>query len=61
MTLLVLGLVVFLGAHSVRIVADDWRTARRQAMGENTWKMVYSLVSIFGFVLLVIGYGQERA
>jgi uncharacterized membrane protein len=61
MTLLVLGLVVFLGAHSVRIFADDWRTARRQSMGEQKWKMVYSLVSIVGFVLLVIGYGQARA
>lgn len=61
MTLLVLGLIVFIAAHSVRIVADDWRTARVQAMGERTWKNVISLVSIVGFVLLVIGYGQARA
>ena len=34
MTILVLGLVVFLGVHSVRIVADDWRTARIAKSGE---------------------------
>ena len=27
MTWLILGLVLFLGVHSVRIVADGWRTA----------------------------------
>ena len=34
MLMLVAGLVVFLGVHSVRIVADDWRAARIAAMGE---------------------------
>jgi len=33
MTLLVAGLVIFLGIHSVRIFADDWRTARMAGMG----------------------------
>jgi uncharacterized membrane protein len=60
MTYLLLGLVVFLGAHSVRVVADGWRTARIAAMGEGPWKLVYSLVSIVGFVLIVYGYGQAR-
>jgi len=61
MTLLVLGLAIFLGSHSVRVFADGWRTARVKSMGEQKWKMVYSLVSIAGFVLVVIGYGQARA
>lgn len=61
MTLLVLGLVIFLGSHSLRIVAEDWRTARLAAMGEKPFKGVYSLVAIAGFVLIVIGYGQARA
>lgn len=60
MTYLILGLVLFLGAHSVRIVADDWRTARLAAVGERPWKLVYSLISIVGFVLIVYGYGQAR-
>lgn len=60
MTLLVLGLVVFLGVHSVRIVADDWRTARIAAMGERPWKLAYTVVSLIGFALIVYGYGQAR-
>lgn len=60
MLMLVAGLVVFLGVHSVRIVADDWRAARIAAMGERAWKLVYTLVSLIGFVLLVYGYGQAR-
>src|SRR5690606_32239852 len=43
MTVLLIGLILFLGAHSVRIVADDWRSARIAAMGEGAWKGVYSL------------------
>ena len=60
MITLVAGLVVFLGAHSVRVFADDWRTARIASMGEQRWKLVYSLVSIAGFALIVYGYGQAR-
>jgi uncharacterized membrane protein len=58
--LLILGLVLFLGAHSVRIVADDWRTKRVAAMGEGPWKAVYSIVAIAGFVLIAWGYGEAR-
>ena len=60
MTYLILGLVIFLGAHSVRIYAEDWRTRAIARMGPNGWKAVYSLVSIAGFVLLVWGFGQAR-
>jgi uncharacterized membrane protein len=60
MTLLILGLVVFLGVHSVRIFADGWRTRMRQRLGENGWKGLVSVLSIAGFVLIVWGYGQAR-
>ena len=60
MTLLVLGLVLFLGVHSVRIVADDWRAARIARLGANGWKGTHSIVSLIGFVLIVVGYGQAR-
>jgi uncharacterized membrane protein len=61
MTLLILGLLVFLGSHSVRIFAEGWRTARIKSMGEQKWKLAYTIVSLAGFVLIVIGYGQARA
>jgi uncharacterized membrane protein len=61
MTVLILGLVIFLGAHSVRIFADDWRSRQVERMGLNRWKAVFSVVSIAGFVLIVWGYGLARA
>lgn len=60
MTLLILGLVLFLGMHSTRIVAEGFRSAQVQRLGLNGWKAIYSIVSIAGFVLLVYGYGQAR-
>lgn len=61
MSLLTLGLAVFLGAHSIRIFADDWRTRRIAALGEARWKGLFSLVSAAGLGLVVWGYGQSRA
>ncbi len=60
MTLLILGLVIFLGLHSVRIFAEGWRLRQRQRVGENAYKGVYSLLSVLGFVLIIYGYGQAR-
>ena len=60
MIYLIAGLIVFLGVHSVRIVAEDWRTSTIARVGANPWKVVYSLLSIAGFVLLVWGYGEAR-
>lgn len=57
---LVLGLVLFLGVHSVRIVADGWRTRTLARVGEMPWKGVYSLVSAAGLALIVWGYGLAR-
>ncbi len=61
MLVLILGLILFLGTHSVRIFAPDWAQARSAAMGENAWKGAYSVVSLVGFVLLVYGFGLARA
>lgn len=60
MTELILGLILFLGAHSVRIVADDWRTQKMQALGEKAFKGIHALISLLGFYLLVVGYGEAR-
>ncbi|MFL6693076.1 MAG: NnrU family protein [Ramlibacter sp.] len=60
MAVLLLGLVLFLGVHSTRIVADSWRTRMLGRLGEKGWKGTYSLVSIVGFVLIVWGYGMAR-
>ena len=60
MGLLVLGLLLFLGVHSTRIVADGWRTATIARIGPLPWKGLYALASIAGFLLIVWDYGQAR-
>jgi len=60
MAALVLGLVLFLGVHSTRVFADGWRTATMERFGEKEYKLLYSVLSIAGFVLLVWGYGLAR-
>ena len=60
MTLLILGLVIFLGVHSLRIVSEDLRTRLRARLGEGPFKGLYSVLSIVGFVLVIYGYGQAR-
>jgi uncharacterized membrane protein len=57
---LILGLVLFLGVHSVSIVAPTWRDAQAMRLGEMPWKGLYALVSIAGFVVLIAGYGMAR-
>lgn len=60
MEILILGLTLFLGVHSVRIVADSWRTRMIAARGKKAWKGLYTLVSLAGFALIVWGYGLAR-
>jgi uncharacterized membrane protein len=60
MSVLVLGLVIFLGAHSVRIFADSWRTRQIGRIGEMGWKGGYATVSAVGLVLTIWGYGIAR-
>ena len=60
MVILLFGLVLFLGVHSTRIVADGWRSAMIGRIGERPWKAVYALLSIVGFVLIVWGFGLAR-
>jgi uncharacterized membrane protein len=53
-------LALFLGAHSISIVASDWRERTVARLGEQKWKAIYGLVSLAGFVLVVWGYGLAR-
>ena len=60
MVLFILGLVLFLGVHSVSIWARPWRDAQVAQRGEGAWKLAYTAVSLVGFALLVVGYGHAR-
>jgi uncharacterized membrane protein len=61
MTVLILGLVLFLGAHSARVFAEPWRQRTIARTGELAWKGAYSVVSLAGFALIVWGFGLARA
>lgn len=60
MIALVVGLLLLLGSHSVRIVADDWRSAQIARLGEGPWKGAITLASLVGLGLIVWGYGMTR-
>ena len=60
MIVLLLGLVVFLGVHSVSIAAPGWRSAQIARRGERAWKGVYSIAAGIGLALLIVGYGMAR-
>ena len=60
MSALILGLLMFLGMHSTRILADGWRSQVIAQRGPGAWKALYSVVSLVGFGLIVWGYGQAR-
>jgi uncharacterized membrane protein len=60
MTMLIFGLVIFLGLHSIRIFAENGRERAITRLGEGPWKGVYSLVSLAGFVMIVWGFGEAR-
>ncbi|EEE06620.1 NnrU family protein [Burkholderia multivorans] len=60
MLVLIAGLAIFLGVHSIRIVAEGWRAAMIARFGANGWRARFSIVSIVGFVLIVRGYGLAR-
>ena len=60
MSVLIIGLVIFLGMHSVAIVAPAWRDAAAARLGGSVWKGLYSVVSLLGFWLMLQGYAAAR-
>ena len=60
MLTLIIGLIIFLGIHSISIVNEAGRDQLALRLGEWPWKGVYSLIAIAGFILIIIGYGQAR-
>ncbi|MCR9138780.1 MAG: NnrU family protein [Alphaproteobacteria bacterium] len=60
MLVLILGLILFLGVHSVKIVAPAFRDRFIAQRGENTWKGLYTVISLAGFVLIIWGFSIAR-
>ena len=57
MTLLIIGIVVFLGIHTLPTIRG-LRDRLISRFGENGYKAFFSLLSIAGFVLLVWGFAR---
>lgn len=60
MIVLIAGLALFVGLHSSRLVAPNWREQQIAKHGLKRFKLWYSVVSLIGFVLLIYGYGLSR-
>lgn len=60
MLMLAAGIVVFLGAHSFT-AARGARAAAIGRLGAQAYRGVHSLVSLAGFVLIVVGFRHYRA
>ena len=60
MTLLIAGLLLFFVPHSLSIWNESLRDRCEAKLGEMGWKGLYSIVSLAGMVLIVMGYGEAR-
>ena len=60
MEILILGLAVFLGIHSISIVNVGWRNGVAAKLGEPTWQAIHAVVAIVGLVRIIWGYGLAR-
>lgn len=60
MLVFIVGLVLFIGVHLVRVLAPGFRTSVIETRGAMTWKGLYSVVSLISFAILVYGYSLAR-
>lgn len=60
MSIFLVGLILFIGMHSIYILAPAVRSAAIDRIGFNPWRGIYSLVSLAGLVLTIYGYGLAR-
>jgi uncharacterized membrane protein len=60
MLILITGLALFFGAHTVSIFAPFWRNRVLLLLGPLQWKGLYALIATAGFVALIWGYGLAR-
>ncbi|MDK4730981.1 NnrU family protein [Rhizobium sp. CNPSo 3490] len=60
MALLIIGIILFLGVHLVRVVAPGLRRSMIASLGDKGWRAGYSIASILTLILLIYGFGQAR-
>jgi uncharacterized membrane protein len=55
MMVLIVGLILFLGIHLLP-TSPELRAGLQERMGTNVYKAVFSLLSLAGFIIIVLGY-----
>ena len=60
MLMLIVGLILFFGPHSIAVVAPGWRNRAVMHLSEQAWKGAYSLISAAGLIFIVLGFAQAR-
>jgi uncharacterized membrane protein len=60
MAVLIIGLAIFLGVHSIAVAAPAFRSRAIARLGEGPWKGLYALVAAAGFVLILYGFHLAR-
>jgi uncharacterized membrane protein len=60
MLYLIIGLILFLGIHSLAIFSPAGRLTLIGKFGLLGYKALYGVIALIGFVLIVIGWGQAR-
>ncbi len=61
MAILVLGIILFLGLHLIRVVAPGFRAGVIESRGKGTWMGIYAILSLIGLCLIIYGFGQARS
>ena len=56
MTLLIIGILLFVGVHFVPSLAPDFKAAWLEKMGEGGYKGTFSLLVLASFALIIFGW-----
>ena len=60
MALLLVGLVLFIGIHSLRLFANEWRESMMEQLGKRNWQLLHAAVAVMGLLTTIMGYGYAR-
>lgn len=54
------GLILFIGVHSISIVAPGWRDRTVDRIGLRVWQAIYATIALLGLILIIRGYADLR-
>ncbi|WP_221799574.1 NnrU family protein [Oceanobacter mangrovi] len=60
MTLLIIGLIIFIGVHSIVLAAPGWREQTIQKLGKASYQAVHGVLALVSLLLIIKGYGDAR-